>query len=154
MGQDKISHYEIADTGTETKNGPVVYSREQVGYMKLFGTSFAPQIDYMSPEYQAPLKDRTNEVWEFTSKRIVGKNPVTFNLTLYFEKSRFNEMNKLFKMADNFGLKRIKGGNGIIENLPFAETDGSAHFIITRLSPSESASRTNVVKISMSGVFV
>lgn len=154
MDQSNLSHYEILDTGMETKGSSVVYSRVQDTYMRLYGNSFTPQIEYMSPEYQAPLKDRDNQEWQFTSKRVVGKNPVTFNLTLYFEKSKFGEMNKLFKMADNFGLKKIKGGNGIIENFPFSEEDGSAYFIITRLSPSESAGRINVIKVTMSGVFV
>lgn len=154
MDQSNLTHYEIQDTGTEVKNGAVIYPRVQEEYLKLYGSNLSPQIEYMIPEYQAPLKDRVNNKWDFTSKRVVGKNPLTFNLTLYFKSDKYSDMAKLFQMADNYGIKRIKGGNGIISNLPFAETDGSAFCLITRISPSESASRPNIIQVTLSGVFI
>lgn len=144
MDQSQIPKYEILDTGMETPDGSVVYNRASTSWINLKGASFQPNINYGTDGYQSPKKDYVNQKWTYEGNRVTSKNPITFTMAIAIDRASKADFETIIDMGDTFGLKKIKGGFGLIEMLPESNTNGEIYCIIKAINPNESFSNNSL----------
>lgn len=144
MDQSTIAKYEIYDTGMESINGSIEYTQASTEWINLSGANFQPNINYSTDGYQAPKKDYDNQKWTYESNRVTAKNPVTFTTRIAIPKERKEDFQSIINMGDTFGLKKIRGGFGLIEMMPGANENGEIYCLITAINPSESFSNGSI----------
>ena len=135
--QSTVAKYEILDTGMEEIDGSVVYNQVTTDWINLRGMSFQPNINYSTDGYQSSKKDYTNQKWTYESNRITGKNPITFTISIAIPKDRWFDFKYILNMGDSFGLKKLRGGFGLIEMMP-GQVNGEIYVIIKGINPNES----------------
>jgi len=141
VDQSTVAKYEILDTGMEEVNGSVVYPRASTYWINLRGARFQPNVNYSTDGYQAPKKDYTNNRWTYESNRVTGKNSITFTMNVNIPKKNPNadtEFKAILDMGDTFGLKKVRGGFGLIGLMPESDANGELYCIIKAINSSES----------------
>ena len=141
MAQDKIAKYEIQDTGLEVIGGSVVHTRASTNWINLRGASLQPNINYSTDGYQSSKKDYVNDKWTYESNRVTSKAPVTFTVPIAIPKDSVSDFQAVLNMGDTFGLKKIKGGFGLIDVMPESiDNSGTKELycIIKAINPNES----------------
>lgn len=149
--QADISPFEIQDTGMEDIGGSVVYNKIGTDWTNLGGSTLTPNIDYITDSYQAQKKDRVNQKWEFIGNRVQSKNAINFTLTCAFSKDRLTDYENVLRMGDSFGLKKIRGGQALIEIMANIQgvPDGELYVIIRSIRPSEGINRLGALGLSI-----
>lgn len=126
---------EIQDTGVSSVGGAKIYSTSSDDWINLYATTMRPELDSVGTNHEsARIKDGERVA---VSNEIITSLPTRITINGLYLLSDIENFKKVIKMQRTLGLKKIKGGLGLINILPGVTDDSEIYIIIRSIKPTE-----------------
>ena len=132
MVSEKI---EIQDTGLDGIGGSVAYSLATSGYVNMNATNMRVEIDAMGTNHDAKLLD--SGVLKASANEIESIKATRLTLNCLMPVTDVANLGFIMAMSRTLGLKQIKGGMGLIPEIPGVQVDDTMYVIIRSIKPTE-----------------
>lgn len=126
---------EIQDTGLDSIGGSEVYTKAGSGYLNLYATTMRPEFDVVGTNHESARI--SSGVRTAASNEVISSLPTRITIQGLYSLDDISDFGTILSMSRTLGLKQIKGGLGLLGEMPGSQGDDTVYVIIKSIKPSE-----------------